>query len=967
MSAEPTANLKIKIDDSNATDALDRLVKDLKEFKKELGNADKQTVTFASALDDAAKSAKEIDKTTKKSTAGIADLGKEAWGASADISTLSKESSGASTGIRKLGTAALKADADTKKLGAGQRGVAADINRTGISAKGTGADASKMGNDARAAATKIDNLGRSSKQASNSIATLGQTSKNTSSNIRNIGNTSQASGRDVAAMSVSVLGLGQSITGVSDTAFGFQEKVVALQRSSFGLEQTTIDLRRAEEDLEAAIKEGTISKQELARQEEDLATLRRDHAIEIEEVRTEQEALNAEYVTFAVNIATTAVQGHIAVTQALGAEKSAMLASRAATILKSRAVQAAVFDVSKFKSVLYASTGANVAFGTSAKVGALGVRTATAAVKGFLVAIGPVGWAIIGVAAAWEAWNSNLFGFRDAIKSALIELQKMYDTVKWLIPVIGLVDEAFKAFDPEGHARAADSVTTAIQGIGKETEEITIPAINGLNESFTEGQEVLGNYTNATASAASTLGNTSNLMLDISGNIATINQKFANDDPFANVLGSADALIGNLYFLQKQLENNEISQENFNLKMLEFGFIFDTIDGKFTTARGPNAFREYIRGMTKEIGLAGNELTSFNALVDNLLKKNQNSNTVNNAGFTDDSIGPSIDEQLGNTVSSSDTFNSIKKEAAAILANDLAGVRNKAGKIKSIAEQEITFMFESVKRKVADSLRYTNALLNNNDRAVKTAIATFTAKSNNNYANPNFKDGGGFTPGVRTNKKTQINRDRYNAKLDFEAALREYEKFFGKTQKFGGLPRRGKTGVYRARASALRRQIENAKQQLGEFPVFGVDSSFLKSYSLRYYQPKRTDRNYRRRHYEYLQRVAGHKRFLTRTFRSKYSEIGINFDADFDENTFNRDLQNVPKYEIIKNALERSKEIEKYYNRILTEDEDLIDIVTESGLTRQELFGYAQSDQHLIDLTGKIAFHDRILLEANSI
>ena len=932
MSAEPTANLDITIDDSNATETLKRLIDDLRKLKQELADADKEVITFANALGDSSKALKETDQAADTSSSSISSLGDDASEAASDLASLSGQAKSSSTDLDKLGGAAKKADTDSQKLGAGQRGVAADINKTGISAKGTGADTSKMGNDARAAATRIDTLGNSSKQASNSVASLGMASKNTSRNLKNIGASSQGATRDVTAMSVSVLGLGQGITGVSDTAFGFQEKVVALQRSSFGLEQTTVDLRRAEEDLATAINEGIITKEELARQEEDLAILRRDHAIELEEVRTEQEALNAEYVTFAVNIAATVVQGHIAVTQALGAERLATLSSRSATILKSKAVQAAVFDVQKFRTTLYATTGANVAFGTSARVGALGVRTASAAVKGFFAAIGPVGWAIIGITAAWESWNSNLFGFRDAVKAGLIELQKMFDMLKWIIPVVGLVDEAFKAFDPEGHAKAADSITSSIHDIGKESEEI-IPHVENLTETFQEGSEIFGSYSQNAGSAAESLGKTADITVKIAEGIIEVNRALINNE-FGQVQAATQNLFGSIEFLTKQLDEGKITTENYNLALASLSDEWNTLDQKWSTSRGPDALNQEFLEFAKTTKTVEDNLQKIDRQLDILnSKKNDYSNP--------DSINSKNSNSANSSPPSSSSFTSIddiRRQVQQQLNEDLRNIKNKAGTIITAEAQEGIFRFQARVNQIYQQSLYGIALASNDIRKDLIEIATFNEASQGNFANPNFANGGGFTAGVRTNNKRRINRQRHVAFGNAENALGSFRQFFGYEPKFGGLPRRGKTGVLNARARGLERAVEIAREQLARFPV-----------ELDYTPEIRSTRTgTRTQHYSRI--IHNGRRVYGRRYR------------DIIENIFRAPTRR----EAITEALRRSREIESFYNRIVTEDDDLLGTVEASGLTREELYRYAQSDQDLIDIKGKLSFHDRILLEANA-
>lgn len=79
--------------------------------------------------------------------------------------------------------------------------------------------------------------------------------------------------------------------------------------------------------------------------------------------------------------------------------------------------------------------------GAAGALGSLrvGLMAAAGGLRAFFAALGPVGWAILGVSAALTAYSMNIFGFRDAVNSVLAPLGFLwdilvgvYDATRWL-------------------------------------------------------------------------------------------------------------------------------------------------------------------------------------------------------------------------------------------------------------------------------------------------------------------------------------------------------------------------------------------------------------------------------------------------------------------------------------------------------------------------------------------------------
>ena len=288
---------------------------------------------------------------------------------------------------------------------------------------------SRLGQESTEASKDMTKLGSASDKSAKDISQAGAAAGKATGELDDMGSASGKTSAQTIAMGQSITDLSGSITSLTDTAFGFQEKIVAIERSKFGLQQTTEDLKRAEEDYAAAMEEGELSMQDMERMEKDLMLLRQDHAIELEEVRTEQEALNGEFVSFGVTLGSTGLQMVNTVQELRKMEGMQKLAGKASKLFginlkgAGAAAKTATTSIGTAGTTSAAAGKSMTAGGMGAKGLAGGLRSAGTAAKGFMISIGPIGWAIIGITALWAAWETNLGGFRDIVHSVIDALQ----------------------------------------------------------------------------------------------------------------------------------------------------------------------------------------------------------------------------------------------------------------------------------------------------------------------------------------------------------------------------------------------------------------------------------------------------------------------------------------------------------------------------------------------------------------
>lgn len=309
--------------------------------------------------------------------------------------------------------------------------------------KDTGKAGKQAGNEVDAGAAKgasgLKNLGSAGKKAGADVAAAGSKG---SAGLKKLDNAAGSAGGGMTTLSVAVLGLGQSITGITDAIFGFNEKIVALERSTFGLKQMTMELSRQEEDLAEILRSGELTAREQKRAIEDLAFSYEELGIEQRTVKAEQEALNGEYVTFAVNTAATVAQSIIAIT-ALTATDTA----------------------GKFANALASSAMGTALLGAAAATKALTISMLTSP-------LAPYAIAAIAAGAAFIAYNDNILGLRDGIED-------LTGVERGSLPTLG--------FSLTGVEKSTDEATESVEDFMKRAEDFakqngtqTIPAFEGL-------------------------------------------------------------------------------------------------------------------------------------------------------------------------------------------------------------------------------------------------------------------------------------------------------------------------------------------------------------------------------------------------------------------------------------------------------------------------------------------------------
>ena len=366
-------------------------------------------------------------------------------------------------------------DADKFEKGVGK--VEKGFNEIEKSAESAGSNASST----------MDDVGDSASKMGGDVKAAGEKGERA---MDEMGDAAEETSQDMNTVATSVLGLGQSIGGLADTIFGFNEKLVALDKSLFGVEETTRDLTRAAEDLETAISEGVLTGRELTRAIEDLDFIYRKLEIEQREVLAEQEALNSEFINFGLTLIQTVSFGVLTVNTLLNANQKHLI---------------------KHKFEVLANSGALKTLGFNFKGAALAMKGATFSLTGFragiratMLALGPIGIAMIGIGVAFEIWETNAFGVQE-------KLAELWDLLKNMLPIFQVLETAVKGIFPEASAEV-EEFDAAVDGAKFTTEELIEMLEDGKISadefaiSVKDAQGNMGSFTNEAENMATSLG-----------------------------------------------------------------------------------------------------------------------------------------------------------------------------------------------------------------------------------------------------------------------------------------------------------------------------------------------------------------------------------------------------------------------------------------------------------------------------
>ena len=753
--------------------------------------------------------------------------------------------------VKNLGTTSDKSATKLKNLGTVGKQAADAISR---SATNTKQSVDNIGRSAAQAKQQISTLSTQGQNSMNILGTTGtragnqiaQSMNNATNSVRNLSIASTTASRDskTAILGIATLGTSAGTTYTSISALNKAQ--LKLDKSSQKIQKSTVGAARAQDllrstqlaivrftnqvnKLQAEGKTNTdayaVATENLALQNQKLGTAQDDLKIKLGDIQIAKndaaqaaEDLNDTYINMSISIANTALTSAFMISMLAPGLTKALIAAKLQTIASSRALKFLGIDLNMarlqaqkagvqmklaattFKGMSLSIHGASLAV-KGLRISLIGLR---AGIKATYVAIGPIGWAIIGISVAYEALAGNVFGVTDA----LVDFAK---TIEKYIPLFNGLSLAIQTMFPDVEAEMIEA-TEEVETLTASTQQLetqlnnTSTATDTLTESVHTATTTVQGFQNSTSTMAQTLAEFYDLasgkgVEDMNNQLKSlkdllIDAKEQGLDPLSAAGKQAfTSLIPSLTKVGQLLYDAYGAErfEEFEKNIEAFGFGFDVTLNKNTNT---------VRVLNSELDKTTDKLDS--------LKKNYGSlDEIQEAAEASESAF-----KLGTI------FNGSRIPLDTWLRSEFFG--NGKNLIKGLGiDKEFKALFKLAGIKLGGT---------------GASLQYYTDKYRRDTAKPHFETGGRFRPtpsqtrtapgsspsGRRSGGSgvAQYSQQRYQAKQALNRAQGKYAAYFGSNLDVGTyLPRRGVTSTYYSRARRVLGELDKVQTQLSEFGI----------------------------------------------------------------------------------------------------------------------------------------------------
>ena len=305
------------------------------------------------------------------------------------------------------------------------------------------------------------------------------------------------------SMATSIAGLGTSFVALETTMTNIPKRLKAIEGAEVAMARVqdtvatkNLALRKMEVQLKKAREGGKKTAEEIQLIEDKMGVTRQQLETYTADLAVKQEDLNlknADYADtlklMATSIFTTFLTAGTSVvimlsSAATAADMStgAFVRAKYATLANSKALRVLGIDL---KTAGLAFRGLKVqmtAIGLPATVAVHGIRRVGLAIKGLYAAMGPLGWAIIGLTTAYEIFAFNVGGAADALHWLVDEIVKLIplleglkQLVEWMFPP---TEEAAEATEELAEAEAEAAYEAERMAAGMESAGMAAVKMN---------------------------------------------------------------------------------------------------------------------------------------------------------------------------------------------------------------------------------------------------------------------------------------------------------------------------------------------------------------------------------------------------------------------------------------------------------------------------------------------------------
>ena len=470
----------------------------------------------------AKKSTQELKALGTKGTASMKSMNQPITALYNKLSSLGSQGKNASDKIRQGASQAKQAMTGlgtSGKMASDQITQSANTAKQSLSTLGAQGRTSMghLGNAGTKAGTQVS---ASMSQASTSVRNLGAATQQTSANmgvmvlgVAALGTSMGTTYTGMTALDKAQLKTVKSAQKLEKAHIGVARANDLLSATQLAVERFTLSIaameRNGKTDTDAyaiAVKNLALQNQKLTTAYDDLAVKMTDIKVIKESVRIANVDLEDTYTNMTISIFNTVLMSaFLAKTLLPGLSvPTKLVTGLTATMsgvykLLGPNIARARMHLNWMRADLHlakvAFTGASLTAGgfTAALTGvSIGVKIVSTSLKAMWAALGPIGWAVLGIVAAYEIWENNLFGIQEAAAGFMDFLHDMWNLLKQISPVVaGLAHLYEKVFPPalEDSKKATENLTKAQKEESK--------TLQTLEESLKKYDRIIANSTSS--------------------------------------------------------------------------------------------------------------------------------------------------------------------------------------------------------------------------------------------------------------------------------------------------------------------------------------------------------------------------------------------------------------------------------------------------------------------------------------
>ena len=355
-------------------------------------------------------------------------------------------------GLKSIGDGAAQASRNLNTLGGTTaRNAHSSFNNMATSAGRAAKEAMALGNNSGGATPKITAMGNAAQGAGGKMGTMSAQAGKAAGSTGRFNAQTVGTAASIGTMGAGLVSLEASMSNYDKAAQKVDKAEQGLQKTRDLLQTNTIGLERAELRYEAALASGKKTEEELSLLANNRDLYRQKVATATQELTIKEQDLNIAMMDqtdthklMASSIATTLLGTISSAAGLMGNMNMQSLKNIKNLPILSKIIGITGTTSGAAAPKLGATSGAMSGMqGAGAKAG-IGLRTVATGFKGLFLAMGPIGWAILGVTALWAAWETNFLGFRDGIHYIVDGMQAIWTWLEKILLPLQWLNEGLK-------------------------------------------------------------------------------------------------------------------------------------------------------------------------------------------------------------------------------------------------------------------------------------------------------------------------------------------------------------------------------------------------------------------------------------------------------------------------------------------------------------------------------------------